>query len=164
MEFKGQEGLQLLLAKGLDFGLWDQQFADSRCGAPAARRRSLRRSRAPSQLARRPARPHSSWPPSPAHPLPPPTRALATRRRFTGDPVTAEPDVTELALKEGDEFLVVASDGLWDVMDSAEVVKLARRELGRGASPQVCPGWLGWAGQGWEGHAAGAPAPGWVAG
>lgn len=30
MEFKGQEGLQLLLQKGLDFGLWDQKFADSR--------------------------------------------------------------------------------------------------------------------------------------
>lgn len=31
MEFKGEEGLQMLLAKGLDFGLWDQEFADSRC-------------------------------------------------------------------------------------------------------------------------------------
>lgn len=30
MEFKGQEGLKLLLQKGLDFGLWDQKFADSR--------------------------------------------------------------------------------------------------------------------------------------
>jgi len=28
------------------------------------------------------------------------------------------PDVTELALHDGDEFLVVASDGLWDVLDS----------------------------------------------
>lgn len=31
MEFKGQEGLKMLLEKGLDFGLWDQKFADSRC-------------------------------------------------------------------------------------------------------------------------------------
>lgn len=36
MEFKGQEGLRLLLEKGLDFGLWDQQFADSRCGGGGA--------------------------------------------------------------------------------------------------------------------------------
>lgn len=85
MEFKGEEGLQMLLAKGLDFGLWDQKFADS--------------------------------------------------KRFTGNPVTAQPDVTELALHDGDEFVLVASDGLWDVMDSQEVVKLARRELQRGSSP-----------------------------
>jgi serine/threonine protein phosphatase PrpC len=45
--------------------------------------------------------------------------------------------VTELALVDGDEFLVVASDGLWDVLDSQEVVKLARRELQRGTGPQV---------------------------
>ena len=32
---------------------------------------------------------------------------------------------------------VVASDGLWDVMDSQEVVKLARRDLQRGLDPQV---------------------------
>lgn len=29
------------------------------------------------------------------------------------------------------------SDGLWDVMDSNEVVKLARRDLQRGSTPQV---------------------------
>lgn len=41
MEFKGQEGLQLLLQKGIDFELWDQSFADSRwaaAGHPAAAR------------------------------------------------------------------------------------------------------------------------------
>lgn len=45
--------------------------------------------------------------------------------------------MTELALHDGDEFLVVASDGLWDVLDSPDVVKLARRDLARGAHPQV---------------------------
>lgn len=68
---------------------------------------------------------------------PPSTRPALPHRRFTGNPVTSQPDVTELALHEGDEFLVVASDGLWDVLDSPEVVKLARRDLQRGASPQV---------------------------
>ncbi|EFN54425.1 hypothetical protein CHLNCDRAFT_36133 [Chlorella variabilis] len=57
-------------------------------------------------------------------------------RHFTGNPVTAQPDVTELALHDSDEFVVVASDGLWDVMDSQEVVKLARRDLQRGLEPQ----------------------------
>ena len=33
--------------------------------------------------------------------------------KFTGDPVVSTPDVTELALEEDDEFLIVASDGLW---------------------------------------------------
>ena len=63
--------------------------------------------------------------------------ALVLCRQFSGDPVTSQPDVTELALVDGDEFLVVASDGLWDVLDSQEVVKLARRELQRGTGPQV---------------------------
>lgn len=33
--------------------------------------------------------------------------------KFTGDPVVSTPDVTELVLTEDDEFLIVASDGLW---------------------------------------------------
>lgn len=61
---------------------------------------------------------------------------FADSRHFTGNPVTAQPDVTELALHDSDEFVVVASDGLWDVMDSQEVVKLARRDLQRGLEPQ----------------------------
>ena len=40
MEFKGQEGLKLLLQKGIDFELWDQSFADSRCVAGAMHGRS----------------------------------------------------------------------------------------------------------------------------
>ena len=91
--------------------------------------------------------PACSLGPHPLHTLPTPhtstTHPPATLlhccccRRFTGDPVTAQPDVTELALAGDDEFLVVASDGLWDVLDSQEVIKTARRELGRGASEQA---------------------------
>ena len=52
-------------------------------------------------------------------------RFLSTRRtgawdqkfadgiKFTADPVVSTPDVTELELTEEDEFLIVASDGLW---------------------------------------------------
>ena len=32
---------------------------------------------------------------------------------FTGDPVVATPDVTEIAIREDDEFIILASDGLW---------------------------------------------------
>jgi serine/threonine protein phosphatase PrpC len=55
---------------------------------------------------------------------------------FGRDPVTAEPDVLEMALQAGqDEFLVVATDGLWDVMSSQEAVTLARNDLRRGRHP-----------------------------
>lgn len=33
--------------------------------------------------------------------------------KFTGDPIVATPDVTEIAVKEEDEFIILASDGLW---------------------------------------------------
>ena len=32
---------------------------------------------------------------------------------FTGDPVVAIPDVTEIAVGPDDEFVVLATDGLW---------------------------------------------------
>lgn len=33
--------------------------------------------------------------------------------KFTKDPVVCDPDVTEIQLKDDDEFVLVASDGLW---------------------------------------------------
>ncbi|KAJ4836443.1 hypothetical protein Tsubulata_023078 [Turnera subulata] len=38
--------------------------------------------------------------------------------------VTAEPEITETTLSAEDEFLVMASDGLWDVMSNEEVVSI----------------------------------------
>ncbi|XP_074350782.1 protein kinase and PP2C-like domain-containing protein isoform X1 [Apium graveolens] len=40
--------------------------------------------------------------------------------------VTAEPEITETLLSAEDEYLVMASDGLWDVMSNAEVVSLIK--------------------------------------
>ncbi|KAJ0099004.1 hypothetical protein Patl1_21085 [Pistacia atlantica] len=40
--------------------------------------------------------------------------------------VTAEPEITETILSPEDEFLVMASDGLWDVLSNAEVVSIIR--------------------------------------
>ncbi|XP_059646021.1 protein kinase and PP2C-like domain-containing protein isoform X4 [Cornus florida] len=40
--------------------------------------------------------------------------------------VTAEPEITETILSLEDEYLVIASDGLWDVMDNAEVVSIIK--------------------------------------
>ena len=33
--------------------------------------------------------------------------------KFTKDPVVCTPDVTEIQLNEDDEFVIIASDGLW---------------------------------------------------
>ncbi|KAI8562550.1 hypothetical protein RHMOL_Rhmol03G0044200 [Rhododendron molle] len=40
--------------------------------------------------------------------------------------VTAEPEITETTLSVEDEYLVLASDGLWDVMSEAEVVNIMK--------------------------------------
>ena len=132
MEFKGQAGLKLLLQKGIDFELWDQKFADSRRAPPDAASPSVawRTCIAPARCVACVLSVVRGCPPNQC-------------RHFTGNPVTAQPDVTELALHDSDEFVVVASDGLWDVMDSQEVVKLARRDLQRGLEPQVRRGWGG---------------------
>jgi integrin-linked kinase-associated serine/threonine phosphatase 2C len=44
----------------------------------------------------------------------------------------SEPEVKHIELKPGDRFIVVASDGLWDVMDSAEVVGFILKQCGTG--------------------------------
>jgi len=59
-------------------------------------------------------------------------------RRSLGDAdlkatgVTAEPEVTVTALAPGDTFLILASDGLWDVVLDHEAVGLV---LDTGAAP-----------------------------
>lgn len=58
-------------------------------------------------------------------------------RRFTDDPVTVEPDVSVVALGPQDEFLLVATDGLWDVLAPQDAINLARTNLRKGLSPQV---------------------------
>ncbi len=59
--------------------------------------------------------------PSPASNRPGPARAreqwwdqgFADSVKFTGDPVVARPDVIEASVSEDDEFVILASDGLW---------------------------------------------------
>ncbi|KAJ6756544.1 PROTEIN PHOSPHATASE 2C [Salix purpurea] len=40
--------------------------------------------------------------------------------------VTAEPEITETVLSAEDEFLVMGSDGLWDVMSGADVISIIK--------------------------------------
>jgi len=40
-------------------------------------------------------------------------QGFADSVKFTGDPVVARPDVIEASVSEDDEFVILASDGLW---------------------------------------------------
>ena len=52
--------------------------------------------------------------------------------------VTAEPEVSREALGKGDQFIILASDGVWDVMTSQEAVSYVHGMLrgSVGALPQ----------------------------
>ncbi|KAB2046808.1 hypothetical protein ES319_A13G001100v1 [Gossypium barbadense] len=49
--------------------------------------------------------------------------------------VTAEPEITETVLSVEDEFLVMASDGLWDVVSETEVINIIRDTV---KEPAMC--------------------------
>jgi serine/threonine protein phosphatase PrpC len=53
--------------------------------------------------------------------------------------VTSKPDVSTYRIEEGDEFIVLGSDGLWDVMSSQEVVTFVHTTQW-GAAPAVVSG------------------------
>lgn len=49
--------------------------------------------------------------------------------------VTAEPEVTETILSDDDEYLVIASDGLWDVVSNLEVINIIKNTV---KEPGMC--------------------------
>jgi protein phosphatase PTC1 len=60
--------------------------------------------------------------------------ALAITRAFGDyalkrDGVTAKPSITKHFLKPADKFLVIASDGIWDVLEDEDTCKLCRDEI-----------------------------------
>jgi serine/threonine protein phosphatase PrpC len=66
--------------------------------------------------------------------------AAAAAAAGAADPVTAEPDVLEAVLARApgrDEALIVATDGVWDVMGSAQAAAAVRAELARGRGAQA---------------------------
>ncbi|XAR49734.1 Phosphoprotein phosphatase [Bertholletia excelsa] len=70
------------------------------------------------------------------------TRALGDwyLKFFSGQasPLIAEPEVQHIMLTEDDEFLIVACDGIWDVMSNEEAVHFVRCALRRHDDPQKC--------------------------
>lgn len=53
--------------------------------------------------------------------------------------ITAEPDVSVVTLRPGDEFFVLACDGIWDCMTNQQCVDFVRARLGKAAKiSDVC--------------------------
>ncbi|KAJ3701987.1 hypothetical protein LUZ61_005692 [Rhynchospora tenuis] len=57
------------------------------------------------------------------------TQKFASRVQFKGDLVTALPDIYTTELGPNSEFILLASDGLWDYMKSSDAVALVRNQL-----------------------------------
>eukprot|EP00244_Chara_vulgaris_P011516 TRINITY_DN572_c0_g1_i1.p1 TRINITY_DN572_c0_g1~~TRINITY_DN572_c0_g1_i1.p1 ORF type:complete len:278 (-),score=46.90 TRINITY_DN572_c0_g1_i1:910-1677(-) len=57
------------------------------------------------------------------------TKKFVTRLNLRGEWLTAEPEILYIDLSDDDEFVILASDGLWDVVKSAEAVRFVRKGL-----------------------------------
>ncbi|KAG7014696.1 Protein phosphatase 2C 57 [Cucurbita argyrosperma subsp. argyrosperma] len=54
---------------------------------------------------------------------------FVSRVRFNGDLVTASPEIFQTTLGSNVEFMLIATDGLWDYMNRSDAVKFVRNEL-----------------------------------
>lgn len=54
---------------------------------------------------------------------------FVSRIEFKGDMVVATPDIYQVPLTSDVEFIILASDGLWDYMKSKDVVSFVREQL-----------------------------------
>ncbi|KAA0050523.1 protein phosphatase 2C 57 isoform X1 [Cucumis melo var. makuwa] len=60
-----------------------------------------------------------------------------SRVQFNGDLVTASPEIFQVTLGSNAEFVLMASDGLWDYMNSSDAVGFVRNELRQHGDVQV---------------------------
>lgn len=66
------------------------------------------------------------------------TSKFSSRVELNGDWVTATPDVSQAPLEDV-EFIILASDGLWDYMQSSEAVRFVRNQLQKhGDAQRAC--------------------------
>jgi len=52
--------------------------------------------------------------------------------------VTAEPEITRIQLQPTDEFLIVASDGLWDGINGEEMIEIVKKTVAEHGRQAVC--------------------------
>ncbi|KAG9447841.1 hypothetical protein H6P81_013969 [Aristolochia fimbriata] len=57
------------------------------------------------------------------------TQKFVSRVQFSGDLVTATPDIYQVDLGPDVEFILLASDGLWDYVSSSDAVTIVRNQL-----------------------------------
>ncbi|KAF9594628.1 hypothetical protein IFM89_034250 [Coptis chinensis] len=57
------------------------------------------------------------------------TSKFVYRVQLKGDLVTASPDIYQVTLASDAEFLLLASDGLWDYVNSLDAVTFVRNQL-----------------------------------
>ncbi|KAK6121814.1 hypothetical protein DH2020_044427 [Rehmannia glutinosa] len=62
---------------------------------------------------------------------------FASRVQLKGDLVTASPDVLQVVLGSDAEFIVLASDGLWDYINSSDAVNFIRNHLRQNGDIQM---------------------------
>lgn len=51
--------------------------------------------------------------------------------------ITADPEICEMQLEQGDEFFIIACDGIWDVFSSQSAVDFVRYRLRVGKNPKA---------------------------
>lgn len=65
------------------------------------------------------------------------SQKFADKQNITETPVVCTPDIVEMALTPTDEFVIVATDGVWDVLSSAQAAKLVRNNLKESARLKI---------------------------
>ncbi|KAD5803242.1 hypothetical protein R6Q59_024503 [Mikania micrantha] len=66
------------------------------------------------------------------------TRSLGNWHMKKEKVLIAEPDVKQMVMTDNDEFLIIACDGIWDVMSNQEAVALVGCQLRQHNDPQRC--------------------------
>lgn len=63
------------------------------------------------------------------------------KKRAEEQIVTAYPDVEVCEITDDHEFIVIACDGIWDVMNNDEVLEFVRNRIAQKISPEVVSCW-----------------------